>query len=438
MKFELKKVLIYLSCFIILVYPFNYTIKSRLFPNTTMMLFISISAFVILLIFSKIKRITKSQFNVLIVTVIAILFEIFRNYYFKENSEGKVLFFTLYLFLPFIIMSNQYVVKPFFNIIKLFCIEHICGTFFVQFFKGMYFSYILPWLSNGLDSVAYANIMNGYNPGLTLHYSTNGIYLSISTILFFCKYIKDKRKSSLIFTILSLIALLLTGKRAHTLFVIVTCVAVYIFHCREKISNKLMKLFIVMIIGLISLLSLSTIVPQILNVFNRFEESIAKGEMLSGREPFYELAWDLWSKNKIIGIGWGAFSYYFQINLYGPEFIYGYLDAHNVYLQILCECGIVGFIFFISIAIYSFWRSWENIKELKNNFKKDIYFQLLFSFGFQMFFLLYCFSGNPLYDIQCYVIYFITLGVTLQYKNYLQIKKVGENDEKSINNSTSL
>lgn len=438
MKFDLKKFLIYLSCFIILVYPFNYTIKSKLFPNTTIMLFMSIIAFAILLFFSKIKKISKSQLNVLIVTAIVIGFELFRNYYLKENSEGKVLFFTLYLFLPFIVMSNEYLVKPFFKMIKFFCLEHVCGTFFVQFFKGIYLSYILPWLSNGSDSVAYANIMSGYNPGLTLHYSTNGMYLSISTIFFFCKYLKDKKKSSLIFTILSSIALLLTGKRAHTLFVIVTCIAIYIFHCREKILNKFLKLFIIIIIGVISLLCLSTVVPQILNVVDRFEESIAKGELLSGREPFYELALDLWSQNRIIGVGWGAFSYYFQTNLYGPQFTYGYLDAHNVYLQILCECGIIGFIFFISIAIYIFWRTWKNVKELEKDLTKDMYFYALFSFGFQIFFLLYCFTGNPLYDIQCYAVYFIVVGVTLQYKNYIQIKKLGENNEKSINNRTSL
>ena len=36
-----------------------------------------------------------------------------------------------------------------------------------------------------------------------------------------------------------------------------------------------------------------------------------------------------------------------------------------------------------------------------------------FNFLYQLFFLLYCFTGNPLYDPMCYVIYFITIGYTI-------------------------
>ena len=434
MRLDIKRMLINIACFMILVYPFNYTIKSRIFPNSSIMFIIIIISFIILFIFSKLRKITKSQFITLIITLIVIFFELYRNHYLKEEIEGKVLFFTIYLFLPFIVMSNEYVIIPFFKIIAFFCIEHILGTFFVQFFKDQYINTILPWLSLGQDNVAYVNIMNGYNPGLTLHYSTNGIYLSIATILFFCKYIKDSRKKDFILTTLALMALLLTGKRAHTLFVIITCITIYIFHCRERISSKFIKLFVIIILGIVGIMCLSTVMPQILNVMTRFETTIAKGEMLSGREPFYELAWKLWEKDKFFGLGWGAFSYYFQIYLYGPEFTYDYLDAHNVYLQILCECGIIGFIFFISIAIYVFLNCWSCVKKIKRN---EMYFYLLFSFGFQMFFLLYCFSGNPLYDIQCYSIYFLAIGITLQYKNFLRVK-IGESNEKSNSNSTSI
>lgn len=419
MKYNIRKIFTYIFCFIILVYPFNYTIKSRIFPNSSIMIMFSMVSIIGLLLFGKIKRITKSQFSILVVTLIVFAIQIFNNYYFKESSEGKVIYFSIYIFLPFIIASNEKSIECFFSVLKLFCFEHIFGTFFVQIFKGFYMSNILPWLSSGAENVAYRNLLNGYNPGFTMHYSTNGIYLTIATTFFFSNFIADKKRKNLIYTCLAMIALLLTGKRAHTLFTIMACATLYILHSREKISKKAIKFFGAIAIAIIGIIILSMFVPQILNVLTRFEESAGKGELLSGREPFYELALRLWKNNILFGNGWGAFSYYFHFELYSSEFVYDYLDAHNVYLQLLCECGIIGLLFFISIAIYAISKTGKLITFMQDEKK---YFYLLFSFAFQLFFLLYCFSGNPLYDIQCYGVYFICIGVTLNCKRIVMLE----------------
>lgn len=68
---------------------------------------------------------------------------------------------------------------------------------------------------------------------------------------------------------------------------------------------------------------------------------------------------------------------------------------------------------FGGIAIFILFKTGKLITFVKDEKK---YFYLLFSFTFQLFFLLYCFSGNPLYDIQCYAVYFICLGVTLNLR----------------------
>ena len=41
---------------------------------------------------------------------------------------------------------------------------------------------------------------------------------------------------------------------------------------------------------------------------------------------------------------------------------------------------------------------------------------LLFAYAYQLMFLIYGLSGNPLYDIQCYSIYFIVIGIVLSLK----------------------
>ncbi|MBO5143534.1 MAG: O-antigen ligase family protein [Clostridia bacterium] len=421
MKINVRNILTYIFCFIILMYPFNYTIKAVVFPNNSVAIGMLLISFIGLLLLGNIKKITKYHFIIFIVTLVVLWMQLYNNYYLKVNNEGKVLLFSIYLFLPLILCLNKFALNSCFTVIRFFCFEHIVGTFFVQFFKDFYIEKLLPWLSNGVDNVAYRNILNGYNPGLTMHYSTNGIYLTVSTIYFFSKYIKNKNRKDLIFVILSLIALLLTGKRAHTLFTLASCVALYIFYNRENFSKKIIKFLSLGGAGCLGLFIISTFMPQILNVLIRFEKTINAGELLSGREPFYELAINMWKEHKLFGYGWGAFGYYFQQNIFSEEFVYGYLDAHNVYLQLLCECGIVGLIFLLIIAVRFLLKTINAIKIKTNVQLKDEC--LLFTLAFQIFFLLYCFSGNPLYDIQCYSIYFICLGKVLSYQYELLLKK---------------
>ena len=422
MKFNYKNVVTWILSFIILVYPYNYTLKARLFPNNSLMFIIISVAFLGLIILGKVKKITVLQFKTLIISFVIFLIQIINNYYFKEKSEGKVFLFSVYLLLPFIVLSNEKAKKCMIKLIGFFSIEHIAGTFFVQIFRKFYLNSILPWLSAGTENVASRNLMKGLNPGLTMHYSTNGIYLSIATIYFFSNYIADKRKKNLILACLAIVALLLTGKRAHTLFTVIACITIYVFHCRDKISKKIIVFLGATIIAITSLYVLSMFMPQILNVVNRFEESSQKGEMLSGREPFYELALNMWKEHKVIGNGWGSFSYNFQYEIFSKEeFVYGYLDAHNVYLQLLCECGILGLAFFVYIAISILKKSWGIIRDVV---ARENYSNMLFSFGFQIFFLMYCFSGNPLYDIQCYAVYFMVIGLVLSQLR-IQKNKIG-------------
>lgn len=435
MKINKRQFITYVLCFIILIYPFNSTLKSRFFPNEGLWAIICGIALILLLLIGlgKNKKIYKKQLLILFITLIILGIQLNHNYYFKESSEAKVIWFSIYIFLPFVLSINNLACSTFLKVSKFFCIEHICGTFFVQIFKQFYMNNILPWLSNGRASVALSNLKNGYNPGITMHYSTNGIYLSISTILFFSEYLENKKKSSLIFTILSIIALLLTGKRAHTLFTILACVILYLYKYKEKTSKKIFNFIIVATIGIIGIMIMSIFIPQVLNVVERFESTIAKGELLSGREPFYELALNLWSRHKLLGNGWGAFSYYFQIYIYSSIFTYGYLDAHNVYLQLLCETGIIGLCLFLFIALTNLKKNSKLIKITNDNS-----LALMFAFAYQLFFLLYCFSGNPLYDIQCYAIYFISMGIVLNVQVENEKKKNEVAYGKSKYNSSNI
>ena len=408
---NLKKILINISMFLVLLYPFNSTITNLIYPNN-MICIISILGAMMILLFSKgLKKIKKKSIFILAISLIIIAITLINNYYWKTGAELKVILYIIYLLLPFVISHNTECIASFCKVIKIFFAEHILATYLGIFFKEFYKNTILSLVCKGRATcVASGNFYHGYIPGITSHFSTNGIYLSISTLFFYAEYLNNKKKSSLAFFIISLIALFTTGKRAHLLFTIICCLFIYIYDKAKKssVSKKIIKLSLAVILGIFGLVMLSRYVPEITNIFSRFESLIEKGNILNGRESLYELAFNLWDKHLIFGNGWGAFSYYYQITLYQIGDV-SYIDAHNVFIQLLCEVGIVGFAIFSIIIVYSFINTCQLLKKVEKCTKEENIF-IKFSFLYQLFFIFYCMTGNPLYDPQCYVIYFITIG----------------------------
>lgn len=85
------------------------------------------------------------------------------------------------------------------------------------------------------------------------------------------------------------------------------------------------------------------------------------------------------------------------------------IAGHNIYLTVLMENGILGFIVFISVLGYSFFSTVQLILKFgAYEYHQRIPF-LLFSLYIQVFFLVYGMSGNPLYDN--YILYFYLFSI---------------------------
>lgn len=434
-----KNVIIYICCFFILLYPFNATITDLIYPNKLIMLLtIAISEFVLLLISCK-KKLGKKQLYVLETTILIITIELISNYYLLQGRTSRVVLFSMYLFLPFIMSLNQKLMLYFDKVIKVFCYEHIFFTYFIIIFKKFYTTVMIPLIASGEIITKKALIYwdsTGYNAGITAHYSTNAIYLSIASIYFFSQWRNKKDKKSIMIFIISFFGLILTAKRAHLLIVIMSCLFIYfIIDRKDEIKNKIKYTTIILICSIIVFGISSIFVPSILNVVNRFKEGFTNGTLLSGREEFYDAAISLWSNKPIFGNRWGYFSEYYQNNIFNlsdPAYNLEYLDCHNVYLQILCECGLVGFIIIVGLMLFIFYKTIKLVNYHKQS--KTFLPQLIFSAGYQIFFMAYCLCGNPLYDAQCYVMYFIVIGIII---NYLiinsKIKIQNNKDEREYN-----
>lgn len=424
-KINLKNIFIYVSMFICLLYSFNTSIGRKIFINSTYASIAITSSLLILFIICIMNRkIYKSDLITLFFTLLIFLVETFNNYYIIEGNFFAVLLFSIFLLIPFILSRSKDIISASQKIMFIFCFEHLFFTLFAVFFKQLYLDNVMPFLEDGRYILARSQFLSGYNPGFTSHYSTNGIYMSISLIYFFSRLMNDKSKSNLFFTIISLFCLFSTAKRAHLIFSLISIIIYIFFLNRDKISKRIKKIFIFAIVGTTWLLLMSAFVPQILNVFDRFDSSSENTTLLNGREELYDLAIEKWKEKPILGNGWMSYTYFYHIYLSNPNDKYeiDYSPAHNVYLELLCDVGVVGLGLFLILFLTILRKSIKCM--IKNNLCKNQ--NVVFSICFQIFFLLYCLSGNALYDVQCYLIYFISIGIAIYYINNSKLCIEGE------------
>ena len=193
---------------------------------------------------------------------------------------------------------------------------------------------------------------------------------------------------------MTIAAIFLTGKRAHAIFGVVAFILAYYFLHSDHPLGRWGKIFLGAVISLGGFVIASEFIPQLMNVINRFVETAASGDIEKGRDVLRATALALWKNNLWFGIGWDGFKYYYL--LHGGE----YVNVHCVFIQLLCECGIIGAVPFYLFFIVSIWRSILTLKNIaKSKIQNEfIRTNMVYAVYIQLFFLMYCFTGNPLYD----------------------------------------
>lgn len=430
-KINIRAILLYVFMFMSLLYTFNSSIAYTIYENNNNVVISTAIGIVGLFLFSKKDRISKKTVLVLTGIIVFLLMTLINSGYLLFGMQLRVAVYSMYIVLLFVIFLSPETMKIFCNVLKIFIIEHMGATLIGVFFKDYYSNNILSLVcENNTYCPAAGNYFHGYVPGLTSNFSMNAIYQSIAVCFLFSEYLSNRKKSTLFFTIIALVCLFVAGKRAHSIFSILSCMAAYFVSKKDsKLMNKILMFVIVGFIGIGAFLFLSNYIPELMNVVNRFALLFEEGDLTNGRSELYSVAITLWRQHMVFGNGWGAYAYNYPSYFINAD---GAItnDAHNVYLQLLCEVGIVGALFIILLMIYFFVSAYKNIVE-NNDLTKVEDLITKFSFCYQIFFLLYCFTGNPLYDHYCYVVYFIVIGYTL----YIRFRSKDGINEKSRNNN---
>lgn len=334
--------------------------------------------------------------------------------YFYNNAGIFSMLFIFPSILFFVLLSLRMSTEWFDIQIKIFKILYCFFAIYtiLERIHPVFLNIALLYFQN---SDARARMIEQYSKGcmagFTTHYSTNGMLLAVGAIIFFSEYINKKELKNGVWSIIFTLALLLTGKRGHVIFTFAAIFLGYYLNESGDKKTRRKKIFFVIISVIILLLIIVQFVPALSTFISRFEETQEEGDITLGRTKAWLTALEAFKANPVLGIGWGQFL--------GKG--YWIFNAHNIYVQLLCETGLVGstlyFIFFLTV-LYKTYSKLRGLKEKKiDSYEARL---LLFSFMYQIFFLLYGITGNPLYDQIMYIPYFFACSITInsQYNRF--------------------
>lgn len=317
-----------------------------------------------------------------------------------------------------------------FKFIKVISVIYALSIMFQYVNTDIYVDIILPLFTSTEQGLIMRQLSRGHYTGITFQVAYIAGFLVIGLgVLFFIKNKKTNSAFQIIMILLLIFALILTGKRGHTLFMVLALLITYIASVTsiKKIKRILKSMLLIFILGIVFLFLIESNVLEddspIKSFTDRIEETIVglqKGEdITSGRAVLYDFSWNLFLENPILGAGWMAV----QNNSIGLINDDKGSHSHNIYIQLLSEMGLVGFTLFIIPLLFIYYKSIKLFKTPYIQSDESKLGILKLSFFLQTFFILYGFTGNLLTDHIYILMYFYSVSIVLSLAFYVKRPK---------------
>ena len=335
-------------------------------------------------------------------------------FFLTGHANEKYIFFTFISLIFYIVIQKNY---KSIDLIKypliIFSIITSVITWISYFSSTFYINHILTLFPEG-HSLAYSFINKNMFHGFTNHYSRNSFYIIVGILLIFSNIIsKQKHKIANISLLIFLFCTeFLVAKRGPTLFLLITLFIV-LFVKETNVSRKIIKSSKYICLVIILFILAYIFIPGVENMVIRILTPNNSDDVSSGRFYLYGLAFKMFLKNPLFGQGWGSF----LDQVTGTT----YQGVHNDYLQLLAELGIVGFIIFIIANIGTLYCSYKVFKKYRKTEYRGTWEQkwILFSFSYQIFFLLYALTGLPHYSYEQFTLYIMLCGLGMGMYKYI-------------------
>ena len=324
----------------------------------------------------------------------------------RGNSTIVLLFYILCLFV--LLMSEKISVKSLYHNLKLFKISGLFfafGCYWQYLFPDRYYNLILPLFGAEYQhSIRRQFTFHKMCTGFTFQTAVTAQFIVLGIMAVLYLYSTQKTNNGKIISIIEIVlmtgGLLLTGKRSPILnfgaaFIVVDLLTVK----RSKKGNRIVAFSLGLIIALTALYFLAPLFAGSRNTLVRFLEFTTiedLEEASNGRFGLFSHAISEFIRHPILGIGWGRYSR-----------IYHMTGVHNIYLQLLCECGIFGFLIAMLGMIFTLTKTIKMLKDSTLNVNSPSGIILKCSVFIQIYILVYGLFGNPIYDQNYLLMYCI-------------------------------
>lgn len=208
--------------------------------------------------------------------------------------------------------------------------------------------------------------------------------------------------------LLFLIVLLMTGKRGPLVFCVAAIFVAYLVYNSDKAISRWMRVVGITLFLLIVWIIGSSMFPQLFPSIGRLIDTDSIDVV---RLALYNQAINVFRNHTLVGIGWDAFRYNYLT--FGNA-----LNVHNIYIQLLCECGIIGAIPFFGYFLLNIRSAIKKLRKKRSGKEHDHYDELVLTISvlYQVFFLMYGLTGNPLYDAPTLLVYVICCAAAAKIK----------------------
>lgn len=321
-------------------------------------------------------------------------------------------------------------------VIKYLGVIYALGVLFQYYFESYYMAYTYKLFPIS-DQEAITRLMNNHAySGLTNQTAhTAGYLINSLGVLFFSNFKKRNKFKLISFLLFGLLifALLLTARRSHLIFFVISVIIVLFLSVENKKaiqslikSLTIISMFILIIFGVVTYSNESQTDNPFIGIFNKITITITgiqSGEDISsGRFTLYNSAIEIFKENPITGIGWSEFRNSHSFGVIRTDIL---SHPHNIYIQLLTELGILGFVLFIIPVTLTYILTFLELRKIiasssiKREKNKENLIKLSL-FG-QTFFLIYGITENALTDHNFLMMYFVfcamAFSVILENRN---------------------
>lgn len=375
---ELKKVLLYL---ILIMSTFYAFIQTAGIIRIDVLLIIMFVMTVVLLFIAK-----KVRFNNTAALYLLVLLLMCISLFYTVDTELTVtyIYVMVYGFVLFVCcLSHKDAPDCLIKVLLAFSLINVFVTIF-SILAGDSFTKFVSALFPKL------NTKFEFASGILGQTGTNSYVIVYSCLYYWINIIasSEKKTKHLIFLLLSVFALLLTGKRGPLIWLVATAMIVdLVFQNHTKASDLLKSVFKYIGIILVIVLFFVTVdnIDIVSNALSRFIVDQEK-DFSSGRFKLYEKGIQYIKDNFFFGVGAGAYNHFGQ-------------GVHNDYLQIIAENGIFSSLLFFAFILLNLKNAFRTFK---NTYNKII---ALYFLGLQIFMALNALTGTSYLHYGLFFIY---------------------------------